>query len=281
MKIASWNTEGRLTRFAQYGKRGSPEHILDEIEGYDADVVVLPDAYRQDPEEGVNQRLHAMGYDWHDVAYHDEGREELYEGKMPHMRIMSRIALVDVGVTRWDDVRSLATAVVEDVDGQVYDVFGVHLDDRYSRTRKGQVVAMGEEINERKMQNNAIIATGDWNERHKKQGRIVSLGVGAVRACATAIPHATVRYYGTTVTDMLGGESIHYFEQVTGMRGLDPLHRPTTTPKIHGGLEWLPSVRVLQLDHMYATETVRDSGLIIARDGGSDHRAIMSTVRAA
>lgn len=278
MKLVSWNAEGRLTRFAEYGKRGSPEHILNEIESFDADVVVLPDAYREVPEPGVNQRFYAMGYTWHDVAYRDKGREEVYKGKMPHMRILSRLAVVDAGVTRWDDVRTLAAVTIEDRNGEVYDVFGVHLDDRSSEVRHGQVVAMSEMINARKDRSDAIIATGDWNERHKNSRRLGMLGGSAVRSCMSWIPHDTVRYYGTTVTDMLAGEAIEYFEQVTGMRTLDPDHRPTTTPKIHGGLEWMPSVRVIQLDHMYVTEGIKDTGLIISKDGGSDHRAIMSTV---
>lgn len=106
IKIASWNTEGRLTSYVT-GDRGSPNCILDNIEKINADVMVLPEAFIDKVEDGVDGQLKEMGYYWHDVAYKDHGRDynnEFVPG-MVYMRVLSKSEMLNVEEKRWGEIR--------------------------------------------------------------------------------------------------------------------------------------------------------------------------------
>ena len=92
IKLAAWNAEQRLTRLTNK-KRGTPEHILQGIEALDADVLVMPEAFQEAPADSVDGRLKELGYEWMDARYDDRGREKVFEGAMPYMRVMSRLAM--------------------------------------------------------------------------------------------------------------------------------------------------------------------------------------------
>ncbi len=66
----------------------------------------------------------------------------------------------------------------------------------------------------------------------------------------------------------------------TNLTDADPKKRPTTTPKMRGQ-EWMPSIRIAQIDHIFVSPEIEVSDFRIARDGGSDHRAISATVKVA
>lgn len=277
MRAGSWNVEQRLTLLTDK-ERGTPNHILQGIEALDADVLVLPEAFQNAPAAEVDERLHAMGYDWRDVAYHDKGREQEYDGAMPYMRILSRLAIVASEEVRWADIRNtLVVTVQEPETGELVRVVGVHWDDREKATRRQQAYSMGHYIQQ--SDRLPTIAAGDWNEMHGVSRKERLLGSSAVRFIADHIPHATVRYIATRMVDMTEGDGLAEFEHITGMRDLDPLHRPTSTPKIRGPLEVLPSIPTIQIDHIYANDAIQADPVQIGRDGGADHRSVITNIQ--
>lgn len=277
MRIGSWNTELRLTQLAEKG-RGTPDHILEGIKRIDADVLVLPEAYQETPADGIDEKLDAMGYEWRDVGYQDQGREDLYAGRMPHMRVLSRLAIAHSEVVRFGDIRNtLLLTVVDPHTDLPVDVYGTHLTEQSKSMRQAQMHAMADHIVDHSL-DRPVVATGDWNVTHGSRRRERMLGGGAVRFMAGHIPHKTARYYAKSMTDMMDSRELAEFEARTSMCDLDPLHRPTTTPKIRGGLEKLPSIPIMQIDHMYANDLVEAESVRIGPDSGSDHRWIVCDI---
>ena len=117
------------------------------------------------------------------------------------------------------------------------------------------------------------VAAGDWNAIHGEDLRALVLGSRAVRFVARHLPAGNVQTIAERLTDMATGSALTVFEEGTGMRELDPRHRPTTTPKMRG-MEWMPSIRTVQIDHAYANNLVESGTVKVGKDGGADHRSI-------
>jgi endonuclease/exonuclease/phosphatase family metal-dependent hydrolase len=275
IKVASWNTELRLTNLARNG-RGAPSQIIDRIEELDADILVLPEAYSDTPGDGVDDRLRALSYTWKDTAYGEDGRQ--YQHGMPHMRILSRLAVVSSQIYEWGDARSMLVITVNLPDSEKkLRVIGVHLDDRSETNRLKQVDDMIPFINSSDM---PTIMLGDWNAMHGK-GRAKLVGSGAARRLARFVPssssHDDLRSFAMRVTDMATGNVMERIESETNLRDLDPRRRATTTPKVRGH-EWLPAIRLVQIDHIVASPSVEAEKVQIGKDGGSDHRDISAII---
>jgi endonuclease/exonuclease/phosphatase (EEP) superfamily protein YafD len=284
IRIASWNLEQRLSDGMSRGDRGTPEKILDRIEELDADIVVLPDAFRNAPAEDVDKRLKELGYVWQDVAYNDADRpEQATDNAMPYMRILSRLAIISSTELRWADLRTMLAITVQDPEtNEEIEIIGTHLNDRKSSFRLQQGKAAAEYVNRNAKKK---IMTGDWNETHGSGWRARIFGSKVMQFLARHIPskhelsdevtYDDLRGFTMRSTDMVSG-ALPIIEEETNLRDLDQKHRATATPKIRG-LEWLPSIRLLQLDHMHASSDIDAEPIRIGRDHGSDHRDI-STV---
>ena len=176
-KLATWNVEGRLSDYA-HGKRGSAEHILDGIAAINADVLVLPEAYLGDqPAEGINDRLQAMGYEWRDVRYGDQDRDwsQEFMASMPSLRVLSRLAIINSEHVQWGNLRNLLVLTVRDPDTEKdVRIIATHLDDRTSEHRKRQIEDAIPFINASEL---PTIMAGDWNEMHAKSfaARVIGL----------------------------------------------------------------------------------------------------------
>lgn len=277
MRIGSWNTELRLTALTDK-KRGAPDQILREIERLDQDILVLPEAFQERPERGVDDSLRDMGYRWVDARYEDKGREALFNnGAMPYMRVLSRLAIQSSEIVRFGDLRNTVAVTVRDPKtSKLVRVYGVHQRDDNKTMRTAGVRDFADHYNESPVM--PTIAAGDWNASHGESWSAKLIGSGVLRALSVHLPNASARYYATSVTDMVSGDELAEFERLTGMRDLDPHHRPTTTPKIRGPLEVLPSVPLIQLDHMYANDLIAADRVIVGADAGSDHRSITTTI---
>lgn len=287
MKFASWNLEGRLTNYTS-GWRGSPEHILQGIEALDADVMVLPEAFLDEPAPGVDERLASLGYKWHDVLYEDVGRSRAvaYMGKLAGMRVLSRVGIDDFEEVRWGETqrRMVAVTVRDPETDEQLKVIGVHLDDRTEELRLSQVEDMAVYINNESL---PTIVMGDFNAMHGKDWRARILGGRCMRLLARHIPsHITpppgefsddVRGIAMRLTDMGSGEALAELEKRTRLRDLDSRMQATTTLKLRS-LPCLPSVRIVQIDHMFASPEIATDRVVVARDGGSDHRAISASI---
>jgi endonuclease/exonuclease/phosphatase family metal-dependent hydrolase len=278
IRIGSWNVEQRLTQLTRK-RRGAPDHIVDGIEALDCDVLVLPEAYQNQPAQGVDTRLHAMGYEWRDTAYEDQGRESGQENSMPYMRILSRLAILDFEVVRFGGIRNMAVIVVEDPEtGQRLRIIGTHLRDDVAWMRTAQVAGMV--AHQQCQAELPTVAAGDFNDMHENDYNARFLGSRVMRWCGRIVPHAHVRDVAQRLSEMATGSALRAMEHDMGMIDLDLRHQPTATPKMRG-TELFPSIPLAQIDHIYASPGIENDGVLVAKDGGADHRAISTTIRLA
>lgn len=271
--IAAWNTEQRLTTLTTK-RRGTPGHILTSIKKLHADVLVLPEAYQNEPDSGVDQALKDMGYAWVDARYDDLDREEEFNGAMPHMRVLSKLPIVSFELHRWGGVRNLPVVIIQADATTQLRVIGTHLDDRNEEFRIRQMNELVPFITSTDM---PTVMLGDFNAMHAK-GRAKLYGHKAARQLAAKVPHAEMRFVLTRLSDMATGSILAGLEAKTRLRDIDPTRRPTTTPKMRD-IEWMPSIRLAQIDHILVTPDIRALDFKIAHDGGSDHRALSATLQ--
>jgi endonuclease/exonuclease/phosphatase family metal-dependent hydrolase len=270
MKIASWNIEGRLTLTTKK-RRGTPDQILDMIKKINADVFILPEAYVGQPAEKVNMRLQEMGYEWQDARY-DE-----YDADHPddiYIRVLSRLEIIKTEQLRWNNARGLLSVIVKDSkSGQKIRFIATHIDERSEERRLAQLKDAVSFINSNDM---PTVMLGDFNAMHVDQ-RSRFIQSKFVKGVISLIPHEQIKSRAKMLIEMASGSSLGFLESQTNLRDADPLHRPTTTPKLQE-MEWMPSVRIAQIDHIFVSPDIQASHFKVAKDGGSDHRAISAEI---
>lgn len=270
MKITSWNVQGRLTLITKK-RRGTPKKILDMIEGLDADVLVLPEAYISQPNAGVNERLRKMGYEWRDARYDEHASEHRDDN---YIRVLSRYKILESEQLRWNDDRGLLSVIIQDPKSrQKIRFIATHLDERSDRRRLAQLNDAVPFINSNNL---PTVMLGDFNAMHlDRRSRL--LRTGLVKLIISFMPIEQLKELGRMLVEMASGSSLKLIETATNLRDIDTKHHPTTTPKIRE-MEWLPGIRIAQIDHIFVSPEINASNFKIAQDGGSDHRAISAEI---
>ena len=272
IKVAAWNAEGRLGRIATKG-RGTPEHIVGEILRINADVLFVADAFHQPVEDAIDAALEEAGYQWVDVRYDDKG--ELASRRQPNSRFLTKLDIINHATTRYGDVRSLQTLTIrDDHSNKLIRFIGVHLDDRSDVLRHRQVDAMLTDIDQCK---DAVVLLGDFNAAHYKQLSARVLRGRIMQTVFRIMPSLLVRSLGRRLGEMCSGVIIQRFTGHSDLREVDQKCHSTMTFKTLG-LLFLPSFPIIQLDHIFVLSSLQDSGITIEKDGGSDHRAISTTL---
>ena len=268
MKIASWNVEGRLSDTGDIG-RGTPTHILNSIAKLDADVLLLAEAHSGDSLDDVpaGKQLRDLGYKIHSVNYDDDTatRTDSYN-KQLSLVFASKLPIDKFQVIRLGDLRS---ALVANVAGIRF--VGIHLDDRREETRVKQMHDLVQIIKKSDM---PTIVMGDFNAMHG--GDLWPARFLRLRPMRFLARFAFV-HIAKRAVEMARGEAIKYLEDNTSLTDVDPRHRPTTTPKVRG-FAWLPSVRLIQIDHIFVSPEIAINDFQISPDHGADHRAISANV---
>lgn len=274
MKIASWNVENRLTARA-HSSRGTPLHILEEIKKLDADILVLPEAYSKKPEVGVDDYLRELGYVWHDARYDERTRPgESIDTNDLYLRVLSRFPFIETKPLRWNNERNTVSVTIQDPETKLpIRVIAVHLDDR---TEKSRLCQIDEAITYVNSSDLPTVMLGDFNAMHTSLGAKI-LSSRIVRVMAAFIPHFQFRIMATRLSEMALGATLLRLENETSLREVDVKHRPTATPKMHA-VEWMPSICLAQIDHIFVTPNIEASNFHISKDGGSDHRAIFADI---
>lgn len=269
LTIASWNIEGRLTRYSGGKGRGTPEKIIAEITRLNADIVVLPEAYLDAPASGVDQKLSKLGYKWYDTKYMDTLHDDdVVAWGYPFMRILYKMPIESVETRRWGDVRNLPLLIVKDTaNGKRLHVIATHLDDLTEDRRLQQV---DEIVDYSKNTDDPIIMLGDFNAMWRQDWRKL-LASSATRQFFAILPSETLRYVLTRLSLMAIGTVMERLKNA-GLTDADPKHRPTTTPKMRS-MPHMPSIRLVQIDHIL-TRGVECGPVTIGKDGGSDHRSL-------
>jgi len=274
VRVASWNVEGRLS-YNDTKTRSKPSDIVKAIKEINADILVLVEAHSETSLSKLraSQQLYDMGYKIYNAPYQDDAKIRL-DSYAPQLSLMllSKLKVEKFEVIRLGDLRNAITAVIKSRNGQDFKIIGVHLDDRAESTRINQVADLSKIIKRSKM---PIVLMGDFNSMHGKYlWPSKFLRTGLVRLLAhILLPNISLR-----ATEMARGEAIKLLEKSTKLVDADRRHRPTTTPKMRG-LEWMPSIRLIQIDHIFVSQDIKVQNFKIAADNGSDHRAIISTLQ--
>lgn len=272
IKIVSWNVEGRLTAYEK-SQRGTPTQILAEIKRLGADIVVLPEAYLDEPSPDVDSKLRAMGYRWYDTKYKDTLHDDdVAKWGWPHMRVLYRIPVSNIETKRWGELRDLPVLVVQDpATKKEICIIATHLDDINEGRRLLQLDEIIPFIKRSKL---PIIMLGDFNAMwHKGRARLV--GSRVFQVLVRLLPK-NAQSFARRASRMAEG-SVMTKLQSAGLTDADPYLLPTVTPK-NRNLSWLPSVRLIQIDHILYSKNIDARSFRIEKDGGSDHRAISAVL---
>jgi len=276
MKIATWNIEGRLAGYLQKPGRGTPEKIIKEIANLDADVIVLPEFYNGTAMAfTAKKELQELGYEWLETAYNDPDREEeiaLY-GKS-HIAILSRIGFISKDIIRFGGIRDLPVAVVRDpVTKKSVRIIGAHLEDRSEARRQQQLNELTPFINKQPM---PTVLLGDLNALWPGiRASIITSFI--VRFVAIVLPYGNLRSELSRLIEMARGTTMKRLRDEAHLNETDKKRQPTVTPKKRN-LPYLPGVPLCQIDHILISSDMKSTDFKVAKDGGSDHRAISVTI---
>lgn len=286
MKVASWNIEGRLSRFSRAGKRGSPEQILANIERLDSDIVFLPEAFdgARPIEPEIMRRLEKeLGYAAFTVQYGDSGSREFAAVVDPHMMFLSRLKIEHTEERRLGAIRnSLVIDVFDTASSQIVRLCGVHLDDRQEGNRLRQVEDLIPIVLDSPY---PLVLMGDFNAMYADSWPARVLRNPMTRASISMLSRMQaqqIRYMSDIairLSGMASGKTLRRIENETNLVPASAKRHFTTTPKMRGQ-EWMPSVCLAQIDHMFVSPGLETAGFRVAPDGGSDHRAISTTLTA-
>lgn len=273
-KIASWNVEGRLTN-NDISSRSTPDKIVAAIKKLDADILILPEAHNNLSLNNlkVRTKLEAMGYKLHSVIYDDKlpsRPDDFY--KSLSLMMLSKLPIEKFETIRLADYRNAILAIIKDPEtNKKIRIIGLHLDDRSEETRINQVKDLSTIINSSK---NPTIIMGDLNAMHGDDfwpAKILR------NKFIRVMTHFMFKNLSLRATEMARGEALKLLQSSTNLTDADSKHQPTTTPKIRG-YEYMPSIRLMQIDHIFASPEIKISNFQISPDGGADHRAISALI---
>lgn len=276
IKVVSWNIEGRLTRFANKG-RGSPEHIVAGIRKLGADVVFLAEASDGDDiEPAITDRLTSLGYEIHTVRYDDGDKDRKWAAEVaPNMKFLTKLPVKNFRQIRLGDIRNALVADVADPDtGTTLRIFGIHLDDRNEPYRIKQVENLLAHLNKASM---PTVVMGDYNAMHAADFRARLLRNRWLKRAIRLWPHARTQDILERLSDMAIGDALAALQDGSKLIDADRRRRATTTPKLRFQ-EWMPSIRMVQIDHMFVSPGITVKGFHVSLDGGSDHRPISAEI---
>jgi endonuclease/exonuclease/phosphatase family metal-dependent hydrolase len=273
LKVASWNIEGRLSNLA-VSRRGTPQHILKGITRLQADILFLAEAFGSEQlEDYIRHHIRELGYHMIEIAY-EEGGEKRAKSAVyrPSMMLLSKFPFVSHEKIRLGNLRNAVVAHIKDPEsGEILRIIGIHLDDRSELLRLQQIPDLIQHIN---TTHEPTIIMGDFNAMHggdmvpAKLLQSFPLRVAAKYVLSDLALRAVDMAKGDTLSQLLGE---------TGLRDADPRHRPTSTPILRGQ-EWLPSIRLMQIEHILLSPRLSASDFHISPDGGADHRAISAMI---
>jgi endonuclease/exonuclease/phosphatase family metal-dependent hydrolase len=274
IKITSWNIEGRLSHSGAK-RRGTPDKIFLAIKKLNADILVLLEAHSEATLDDIThaKQLAKLGYTIRSVPYQDDTylRTDTYTDKLSLM-LLSKLPIDKFEIIRLADIRNAFSAIIDiDKNSPKIRIIGLHLDDRQESTRLKQVADLSKIINQSQI---PTMVLGDFNAMH---GTDIWPATFLRSKPIAKITQSVSPIIASRAVEMASGSTLKLLESNTRLVDADSKHRPTTTPKFRGA-EWLPSIRLIQIDHMYISPEIKISNFEISADGGSDHRAISTTI---
>lgn len=269
LRLATWNVEGRLSENEADAPRSTPECIAREIIRLNADVVYVPEARRTDEVPSAIRTLFAAhGYEIFECLYDDAIREVREPDASRSSLFLSRVPTKKHTNCRYDEHRQLPVLTVEK-DGTALTIAGVHLDDRSEKDRIVQAKAIVKKFRS----TTPLVLMGDFNASHRTR-QTALYRLRAIRMLAKCIPHSFLQSVVQRFLEMSDGKALQLLEDGLNVRDADRHHRPTVTPKMRG-MEWMPSVPITQIDHIFLSAVLEAASVMVQKDAGSDHRAVV------
>lgn len=261
MRLSSWNIEGRLSDEGLASKRGTAKHILVNLALSDFDVAFLPDAYSSLPNDDIIQDLeNIVGEQGEIVSY---GYNDLAESKSKlNGMLLSKLPIENKEIIKAGDYRNVIKTMIGGLA-----IYGVHLDDKSEATRHIMSNSIIMDIEKTKI---PTVVMGDFNAAYPDG--LVAKGFKALGNLHPNSSDGLLR----RAKDMVNGGTMDMFLQA-GFSETNPNHTPTETPKMRG-LEFMPSIPLLQLDHILISSELDYDNFKIEQDGGSDHRQISAEI---
>lgn len=274
IRLAAWNVEGRLGPVASRG-RGTPSQIADRILQLDADIIFLPEAYGTNISPGVNQRFADAGYSFFDVSYKDENKSHVAAIDNPHCRFLSRLPVINQSMQRFGEVRSLQSIdVIDPKSKQPIAIVGIHLDDRTEDRRLRQVHDVVSYCKNIEM---PFVLMGDFNALYGTTKTAKFLRSPLVKVAGYGMARSFVKTIVVRVADMARGDALDHLYENLPVHTANIARQATATPKMRN-MEWAPSIRLLEIDHILASQSVQFNNFRIGKDGGADHRDLTVTI---
>ena len=268
IRVASWNVEGRLSNI-EPAKRGKSNDIISAIESLDADILVLLEAHSENSSQELKSlnKLKELGYYIYEAPYDDDLKTRSAYTDQLSMLLLSKNKIANIKVVKLGNLRNCIVATTEDG----YRIIGIHFDDRTEATRIRQSNDLSKLVNKSNM---PTVVMGDFNAMHGEdiwpskflRSKLI------LQLSQIVLPALSVR-----AVDMARGEALNNLELKTGLVDADTKHRPTVTPQSRG-FEWLPNIRLMQIDHIFLSKSIKVDNFSIEKDHGSDHRAISATI---
>jgi endonuclease/exonuclease/phosphatase family metal-dependent hydrolase len=269
IRVVTWNAEGMFGEGTKT-KRASPVDALSVLKNLNADIVVIPEFGNSTAilPETINA-IESLSYECVVIDYNDERAPGLQFVVLSKLPIIRHQTFELEGTTR--QALSMACRLP---DGQILNIFGIHLDDRNEQIRMLQIKSVVQQVSNMTA---PIIVAGDFNamSEHSLFARLVR-STGARRG-KNVIPHKQLQSVIERVSEMAIGTTIEYLLDNTTLVDLDPSSQPTISAK-QTDLEWMPSWRLGKIDWMFGDSSIIVHSYKISKDVGSDHRAVIADI---
>lgn len=272
LRLMSWNVEGRLTYTQEDEARSTPAAIAAVILNQQPDVAFLAESTRSENlSADVRSQFEGAGYVIVECEYDETERLAIEPGVATHSLLLCKLPIESADILRYGGQRQLPVVRIR-YQSELATIAGVHLDDRAEADRTVQAHDMTEAF----ANEEHLICLGDFNAMSESvRSRILRSRLA--RVAARMVPHAFMQSAATRVNEMAQGETMRILTEELSLRDADEKRLATATPKLRG-YEWLPSIRLIQIDHILLSRAFQVVEFKVLPDGGSDHRAIVCDI---
>lgn len=241
----------------------------ENIKRLDADIVVLPEAHREQGVQGIESDFaDQLGYHHRTEEYADEyPRAEQDKNFRQYITVLSRHEFVHSERLRLVTRNAIGVTVRDPDDGKTVSVAGLHGDDRWEWAPARQFGAL-------RTKPRYEILAGDFNSPHRNTRTARLLRSAPMRRLAEWRDDPDSPYIGKLkrLSYMAEGGAFQLLEEA-GYRDADPRHRGTLLVAKTG-----MRFAIAQLDHLlYQPKEVRVSDFRRYKLSGTDHCAIAAT----
>lgn len=265
MRVATWNAEGMFSE--GHGTiRANAADAIRTLRALDASVVVIPEFAIQSrllPE--TKKAIRNMGYTLSLAEYIDERATGLL------FAVLTKTAPSAVKLNRFKDSERFALSVTVEHNNKMYNIIGVHLDDRSEDRRIIEVDSLNKMI---VASEHPIVLMGDFNAMDGDSIRARLLRSWIAGLAARFTPSRDGLSIGQRLVGMADGRTIRSILHTKEVRNVSG--SSSTISAKQRGLELLPATPLVKIDWIFASSDISAQDVKVWSDVGSDHRPIVA-----